>query len=389
MRLRRRPRPLPAASGARVLRDGGADEAVRGAAGRLRERRLHGPDELRRQHARQPRARLPDSGIQVVRPEQHLPHARGVGAGGRGVRAAGSTDDAGLRPVRIDAIEVREIRLPLRERFEISSGYSEERRILLVRLHADGETGWGECVAGEDPGYSYETTDTAWHILAQFLIPALLGAEVTEPADVERLLAHVRGHPMAKACLEMASWDLEGRKRGRSLAEVLGGSGEPVPVGVSVGLQKNDDLLVEKVGEFLAAGYRKIKLKIKPGRDVEMVRAVREAFPEAPLMVDANSAYTLADRERLAEMDDLDLLMIEQPLAHDDLHLHARLQEALETPVCLDESIRSAGDAELALELGSCRIINIKPGRVGGFGSSRRIHDLCRARGVPVWCGGM
>lgn len=291
--------------------------------------------------------------------------------------------------MRIDAVEVREIRLPLRERFEISSGYSEERRILLVRLHAGGETGWSECVAGEDPGYSYETTGTAWHILSEFLIPALLGAEVEGPADVERRLAHVRGHPMAKACLEMAAWDLEARRSGHSLSQALGGSGEPVPVGVSVGLQKSDALLVEKVGEFLAAGYRKIKLKIKPGRDVEMVGAVREAYPDAPLMVDANSAYKLADRDRLAEMDDLDLLMIEQPLAHDDLHLHARLQEVLRTPVCLDESIRSADDAELALELGSCRIINIKPGRVGGFGSSRRIHDLCRARGVPVWCGGM
>ena len=291
--------------------------------------------------------------------------------------------------MKIDAVEVREIRLPLRERFEISSGYSEERRILLVRLHADGLTGWSECVAGEDPGYSYETTETAWHILSDHLIPLLLAAEVEGPAGVERLLAPVRGHPMAKACLEMACWDLEARRRGLSLSRALGGSGEPVPVGVSVGLQKTDDLLIEKVGEFLAAGYRKIKLKIKPGRDVEMVRAVREAFPDAPLMVDANSAYTLADRARLAEMDDLDLLMIEQPLAYDDLHRHARLQEALDTPVCLDESIRSVGDAELALELGSCRIINIKPGRVGGFASSRRIHDLCRARGVPVWCGGM
>lgn len=291
--------------------------------------------------------------------------------------------------MKIDAIEVREIRLPLRERFEISSGYSEERRILLVKLHADGETGWAECVAGEDPGYSYETTETAWHVLSQFLIPVLLGAQVEGPADVERRLAHVRGHPMARACLEMACRDLEARRRGLSLAEAVGGSGDPVPVGVSVGLQKSDDLLVDKVGGFLAAGYRKIKLKIKPGRDVEMVRAVRAAFPDAPLMVDANSAYTLADRNRLAEMDDLDLLMIEQPLAYDDLHQHARLQERLETPVCLDESIRSAGDAELALELGSCRIINIKPGRVGGLGSSRRIHDLCRARGVPVWCGGM
>ena len=291
--------------------------------------------------------------------------------------------------MRIEAIEVREIRLPLRERFEISSGYCEERRILLVKMRAGGETGWGECVAGEDPGYSYETTETAWHILSEFLVPALLGAEVEGPADVERRLARVRGHPMAKASLEMASWDLEARRRGISLTETLGGSGDPVPVGVSVGLQKTDELLIEKVGDFLAAGYRKVKLKIKPGRDVEMVRAVREAFPDAPLMVDANSAYTLADRARLAEMDDLGLLMIEQPLAHDDLREHALLQEALRTPVCLDESIRSAGDAELALALGSCRIINIKPGRVGGFGSSRRIHDLCRARGVPVWCGGM
>ena len=291
--------------------------------------------------------------------------------------------------MKIEAIEVREIRLPLRERFEISSGYSEERHILLVKLHAEGEIGWAECVAGEDPGYSYETTGTAWHVLSEFLIPVLLGADVDGPAGVERRLAHVRGHPMAKACLEMASWDLEARRRGLSLSEILGGSGQPVPVGVSVGLQKSDDLLVEKVGGYLAAGYRKIKLKIKPGRDVEMVRAVRQAFPDAPLMVDANSAYALADQARLGQLDDLGLLMIEQPLAHDDLHQHARLQEALETPVCLDESIHSLGDAELALELGSCRIINIKPGRVGGFSSSRRIHDLCRARGVPVWCGGM
>ena len=291
--------------------------------------------------------------------------------------------------MKIEAVEIREIRMPLRERFEISSGSSQERRILLVRLYAAGETGWAECVAGEDPGYSYETTGTAWHILSEFLIPALLGAEVEGPADVERRLGRVRGHPMAKACLEMACWDIEARRRGVSLSEALGSAGAPVPVGVSVGLQPSDELLIEKVGAFLAAGYRKIKLKIKPGRDVEMVRAVRKAFPDAPLMVDANSAYTLADRDRLAEMDDLDLLMIEQPLAYDDLHRHARLQEVLETPVCLDESIRSAADAELAIELGSCRIINIKPGRVGGFGSSRRIHDLCRARGVPVWCGGM
>ncbi len=291
--------------------------------------------------------------------------------------------------MRIESITMREIRLPLRERFEISSGYSEERRIVLIELGADGERGWGECVAGEDPGYSYETTETAWHVLSEFLVPALLGAEVEGPADVERRLARVRGHPMAKASLEMASWDLHARRRGLSLTEALGGTATAVPVGVSVGLQKTDDLLVEKVGGFLAAGYRKIKLKIKPGRDVAMVRAVREAFPDAPLMVDANSAYAPADREHLLKLDDLDLLMIEQPLAHDDLHRHARLQEALETPLCLDESIRSADDAELALALGSCRIVNIKPGRVGGFGSSRRIHDLCHARGVPVWCGGM
>ncbi len=291
--------------------------------------------------------------------------------------------------MKIDAVEVREIRMPLRERFEISSGYSEERRILLVRLYAQGEVGWAECVAGEDPGYSYETTGTAWHVLSEFLVPALLGAEVEGPAEVERRLARVRGHPMAKASLEMASWDLEAKRRGVSLSEALGGAGAPVPVGVSVGLQKSDALLIEKVGAFLAAGYRRVKLKIKPGRDVGMVRAVREAFPDAPLMVDANSAYTLADRDRLAELDDLDLTMIEQPLAYDDLHEHARLQETLETPVCLDESIRSAADAALALDLGSCRVVNVKPGRVGGLGPSRRIHDLCRGRGVPVWCGGM
>ncbi len=289
----------------------------------------------------------------------------------------------------IEGIEIREIHLRLRERFEISSGSREERHILLLKVHAGGKVGWGECVAAEDPSYSYETTGTAWHVLTTFLVPAVLGREATDPAQVMAGTEWVRGHRMAKAGLEMAAWDLRARLEGRPLRELVGGESRPIPVGVSVGIQATDEELFRKVAGYVDEGYRKIKIKIKPGRDVEMLRALRERFPELPMMADANSAYTLADAPRLAELDSLDLMMIEQPLAHDDLRDHARLQERIRTPICLDESIRSVGDAELALELGSGRIINIKPGRVGGFASSRAIHDLCLARGVPGWCGGM
>jgi len=292
--------------------------------------------------------------------------------------------------MRLDRIELREIRLRLREPFEISSGVRQDRRLLLVRVEGEGEVGWGECVAAEDPSYSYETTDTQWHVLTDFILPEVAGRKAEGPERVLDPVSWIRGHRMAGAGVEMAVWDLEAKLAGAPLAEHLGGRTGHVPVGVSVGIQPTDDDLFLRVEEYLERGYAKIKIKIKPGRDVEMLRGVRDRFgTEVPIMADANSAYDLADAGRLSELDDLELMMIEQPLAHDDYLDHARLQAELETPICLDESIRSARDATLALELGSCRIVNIKPGRVGGLASARAIHDLCRAREVGVWCGGM
>ena len=291
--------------------------------------------------------------------------------------------------MKIDRIEIRIVPLTLRERFEISSGSRKDRAILLVQLHGQDCTGWGEVVAAEDPSYSYETTETAWHVIRDFLAPAVVGGEYASPAEMMAAAGWVRGHRMAKAGLEMAAWDLQARQQGISLAEAVGGERRPVPVGVSIGIQPDDAALLAKVEDYLDAGYRRIKIKIKPGRDLDMLRAVRDRFPEARIMADANSAYTLNDIPRLREMDDLDLMMIEQPLSHEDIRDHARLQAEIRTPVCLDESVHSEQDARLALELGACRIINIKPGRVGGFASARAIHDVCLDAGVPVWCGGM
>jgi O-succinylbenzoate synthase len=291
--------------------------------------------------------------------------------------------------MRIDKAVLREIPLELREIFEISSGATRARRILLLKLESDGIEAWSECVAGEAPGYSYETTETAWHVLTRWLLPGLVGTEFDDARHLETV-PWLRGHPMARATVEMAGWDLEAKRRNVSLKDLLGGGADAVPVGVSIGIQKTDRELLDKIGEYTREGYRKIKIKIKPDRDVEMLHVVREHFPDAPIMADANSAYTLeADLERLAAMDDHDLMMIEQPLSHEDLLDHAALQKSISTPVCLDESIRSVGDARLAHHLGSGRIINIKPGRVGGLGSSLAIHDESRAAGWPVWCGGM
>jgi len=291
--------------------------------------------------------------------------------------------------VRIERIELRIVPLRLRERFEISSGGRQDRSVIVVTVHGEGETGWGECVAAEDPAYSYETTETAWHMLRDFLAPAVVGRDLRHPSDVLAAMSWVRGHPMAKAGIEMATWELWSRLEERPLALTLGGELRPVPVGVSIGLQSDDEALVERVGGYLEEGYGRIKMKIKPERDVAMVAAVRERFPEATLMVDANSAYTLDDTEHLRAFDDLDLLMIEQPLAHDDIREHARLQRRLRTPICLDESIRHPADALHALDTIACGIINVKPGRVGGFTNAIAIHDLCRSRNVPVWVGGM
>jgi len=293
--------------------------------------------------------------------------------------------------VNLARVAMREIRLPLREPFRISSGVVEERRILLLELEdGDGTRAWSECVAGEYPNYSPETVDTAWHALTEWLVPRLL-AGPSSPTETHAVLDRdLRGHRMAKAALEMGVWGLEAERTSRPLAELIGGVREFVPVGISLGIQGTPERLVEKAAAALEAGYRKIKLKIRPGSDVAYVGAVREALgPSAPLMADANNAYGQADGAALEALDGFGLLMIEQPLDHEDLVRHAALQKRLRTPICLDESITSVARAEDMIELGAGRIVNIKPGRVGGYVESRRIHDVCAAHAVPVWCGGM
>jgi O-succinylbenzoate synthase len=291
--------------------------------------------------------------------------------------------------MRIERIELHHIDLPLVHPFETSFGRETTRPCILVEVHAAGFTGWGECVAGAGPWYAYETIGTAWHVLRDFLIPMILGQQLASPADVEARFRPVRGHRMARAALETAVWDLFSRAQGRSLALSMGGRRERVPVGVSLGIEPSLELLLEKVSRRLDDGYGRVKLKIKPDWDVTVVRAVRERWPDLPLQVDANAAYTLAQTAILRELDQLDLLLIEQPLHHDDLVDHAALQAQLRTPLCLDESIHSPEHARWALQIDACRVINIKVGRVGGLAAARRIHDLCAERGVPVWCGGM
>lgn len=291
--------------------------------------------------------------------------------------------------MRIEHIELHHIALPLVHPFETSFGREETRPCILIAVHAGGLIGWGECVAGAGPWYSYETIGSAWHILRDFLIPLALSAPLDEPADAAARWAHVRGHAMAKAALENAIWALFAQAQGVSLKNLLGGPRERASVGVSVGIEPDLPSLLAQVAAYLDAGYRRVKLKIKPGWDVAPVRAVRERWPDLLLQVDANSAYTLADAPHLRALDDFDLLLIEQPLHHDDIVEHAALQPQLRTPICLDESIHSFDHARWALSIHACRIINIKVGRVGGLTAARQIHDLCAAHGVPVWCGGM
>lgn len=289
----------------------------------------------------------------------------------------------------VDHITLYHLRMPLVAPFETSFGRITDRECILIEVSADGLTGYGECVADRDPGYAYETAGTAWHVLRDFLVPAVLGQDISRPADFQARVAGVRGHPMAKAGVELALWDLLGKRAGKSLRALLGGTRDRVAVGVSVGLQASPDALVSTVGRYLAQGYGRIKIKIKPGRDVADAGAVRRAFPETQLQVDANSAYTLETAAALQPLDDLDLLLIEQPLAEDDLWDHSRLQLRFRTPLCLDESILTARHARQALEMAACRVINIKAGRVGGLSQAVAIHDVCRSAGVPVWCGGM
>jgi O-succinylbenzoate synthase len=291
--------------------------------------------------------------------------------------------------LKVDHVTLAHVRMSLVERFETSFGVERDRDCLIIRVEGDGAVGWGECVAALRPWYSYETTQTAWHVLSDFLIPMVLETRYEGPEYVFDHFAWVRGHNMAKAGLEMAMWDLAARQAGVPLARLLGGTRDRVPVGVSIGVQPSPDQLLDRIAGFVQQGYHRVKIKIKPGWDADVTRSVRENFPELPLQVDANSAYRLADVDVFRAMDDLELLLIEQPLDYDDIYEHSLLQRELKTAVCLDESIHSADDARTALALGSTRVINIKPGRVGGHTSSKRIHDICQEQAVPVWHGGM
>jgi O-succinylbenzoate synthase len=282
------------------------------------------------------------------------------------------------------------VRLPLVRPFQTSSSRKEYIEHILVRVEtADGVIGWGECASPSDPFYCPETTETCWHILNDFLAPMVLGRDWTAIDELTAFYRLVKGNAFARSGLEMACWDAHGKSQGRSLSEMLGGTRNEIASGVSLGIEPTTEVLFERIDQFVGEGYRRFKLKIGPGNDVEVVRKVRQRYPGLPLQVDANSAYTLADLDLLRQLDEFDLLLIEQPLAHDDIIDHAQLQAVLKTPVCLDESIHSVNDARKALDLGACRVINIKVSRLGGLLEARKVHDHCIARGVPVWCGGM
>jgi O-succinylbenzoate synthase len=291
--------------------------------------------------------------------------------------------------MKIESITLHHIRMPLVSPFETSFGREIDRECVIVELNSEGLTGFGECVATRDPGYNYETTGTALHILKEFVAPLILDKDVTDALDFQKRVEGIRGHLLAKAGVEMALWDLLGKRDGKSLRELLGGEREKVEVGVSVGLQKSPEALVRTVNEYVETGYARIKIKIKPGRDVGDASSVRKAFPDIRLQVDANSAFSLETAQSLKPLDKLNLLLIEQPLFEDDIWDHHKLQEQFETPICLDESIVSPRHARYAIEMKACRVINIKAGRLGGISQGVMVHDLCLEHGLPVWCGGM
>jgi O-succinylbenzoate synthase len=298
-------------------------------------------------------------------------------------------DQALSTRLKVEAITLREIRMPLVHFFETSFGRTYSRRILLVTVHCDGVDGWAESVAGEDPYYSSEWTESAWPTIRQHLAPAVLGRSLNSARESVPLMAKVRGHRMAKAAVENALWDAEAKQRKQPLWKLLGGARQEIQCGVSIGIQDSVEQLLDKVQLELAAGYRRIKLKVKPGWDLKIIDRVRSRWPNTSLSCDANSAYTLDDIDYLRKFDQFNLLMIEQPLWNDDIYYHARLQRELRTSICLDESIRHARDCAAAIETGACRIVNIKVGRVGGFSEAKKIHDLCQSHNLPVWCGGM
>jgi len=292
--------------------------------------------------------------------------------------------------MHIKEIELREIRLPLIHFFETSFGRTTERRIVLARVvDKDGAEGWGECTAGEEPFYSDEWTESSWATLKEFLAPMVVGKEFANAAQAFSLMKPVRGHRMAKATIETACWDLEAKLAAKPLWKHLGGVQTEIPCGVSIGIQNTPEALLEKIERELQAGYQRIKIKIKPGWDVNIIERVRRSFPDIRLMGDANSAYTLADAPLFQGLDQFNLMMLEQPLSHQDIFDHAELQKQIKTPVCLDESIHSSEDARHAIGLGSCRIINVKLGRVGGHAEAKRVEKVSRENNIPVWCGGM
>jgi O-succinylbenzoate synthase len=291
--------------------------------------------------------------------------------------------------MRIERAELHLVRLPMVRSFATSSSVKSHQTHILVQLHGGGAVGWGECASPGDPFYCEETFETCWHILRDFLLPAVVGREWADVGALTGLYRKLKRNNFAKAGLEMACWDLLAQAQGRPLHALLGGARTEILSGVSLGVEERIEDLFALIDQYLAEGYRRVKLKIAPGKDVDVIARVRERYPDVPLMADANSAYTLADAPRLRELDRFGLTMIEQPLAHDDIVDHAALQAQLETPICLDESILSVDDARKALQLGSGRVINIKVSRVGGLLNAQRIHDYCHERGVPVWCGGM
>jgi o-succinylbenzoate synthase len=291
--------------------------------------------------------------------------------------------------MRFDRIELFHIKMILRAPFVTSMGVESDEEHIIVRVDGEGVTGWGESVAEGTPYYSYETVPTAWHILSDFLIPSVLGKELNSVADALEQYNKVRGHMMAKAGLEAALWDAFAKSQKRSLSEMLGGTRTKIDAGVSIGIQESAEVMIRKVEGYLKEGYRRIKIKIAPGNDFQIVKALRKEYPDLQLWVDANSAYRLKDIDLFRKLDNFGLELIEQPLGYNDIYEHSKLQKQIKTALCLDESIHSLADTCAGIELGSCRIINIKPGRVGGFTEAKLIHDYCASGNVPVWCGGM
>ncbi len=291
--------------------------------------------------------------------------------------------------MKIRTVVLRKLSMPLVSPFETSGWTEQDKTCIIVELHSESHVGYGECPVTQGPWYSYETTTSAWHIIQDCIIPSVVGKQFKTLGELTHALATIRGHNMAKASFEMALWDLEAKEREISLSKMLGGTKEKVMSGVSVGIQRTKEQLVEVVRKFIDQGYRRIKIKIKPGQDRDLVTGIREEFPDTPLMVDANGAYRAEDSEELKRLDSFDLLMIEQPFAWDDLVDHANLQKTIKTPICLDESVAGLSALKSALALRSCRILNIKPARVGGLTVSKVLHDLCLSNKMPVWCGGL